>query len=104
MDKESSQWLNHTEFFSTKGLEVRIDGKIYYLDAREQLMWRNVGQHDIQFFVEWLLTKRTTSTSVKAKPKKFKNDLKRLNKTIAFYHRQDLLWDEFIDDYNIEEE
>ncbi|HGS5205433.1 TPA: hypothetical protein ACMDQP_003102 [Vibrio cholerae] len=96
---------NWTNKFYGSGKVVVLDGETYYLDSREQLFYENVGQHDIQFFVEWLLTKRKTSTSVKAKPKKFKNDVKLLNKTIAFYQRQDLLWDEFIDnDYNIEEE
>lgn len=73
---------NWTNKFYGSGKVVVLDGETYYLDSREQLFYENVGQYDIQFFIEWLETKRTTSTSVTAKSKQFTVSADRCNDLI----------------------
>ena len=65
--KQQHKWKDNANIFKGGGVRIVINGKTYSLDSREHDFWLNIGQFDEQFFLEWLLNKRKTSTSVSNK-------------------------------------
>ncbi|HAS6212360.1 TPA: hypothetical protein ACGU4W_001101 [Vibrio vulnificus] len=67
MNKNRHKWKDNANIFTRGGVRIVINGKTYSLDSREHDFWLTIGQFDEHFFLEWLLNKRKTSTSVSNK-------------------------------------